>query len=341
MTVTVRQLAELVHGSVLGNGDLVIQSARPLPEAGPGDITFVENDAYLPKLHQSHASAAVVLPHLPLNGKALIQVSDPLAAFVTIVQHLQGKTAPTPIGIDPRAVVHSSVQVGTAPSIHALAVIGENTVIGDRCQIHPGVVIGKNCRLGDDVVLYPNAVLYDDIVLGDRVIIHANCVLGADGFGYRFQQGRHVKVLQLGNVIIGSDIEIGACSTVDRGAFEPTTVGDGTKIDNLVQIAHNCKIGKHNLFAAQAGIAGSCTTGNYVTLAGQAGVKDHIAIGAGAIVCAQTGVGHDIGPGECELGSPSRPLSVQKRVIAVMDKLPEIRRDVQRIKKHLGLKEEK
>jgi UDP-3-O-[3-hydroxymyristoyl] glucosamine N-acyltransferase len=341
VTVTVRQLADLVRGTVLGDGDLPIQSARTLQEARPGDITFVENDNYLSHLNKSQASAAVVLPHLPRNGKAFIQVADPLMAFVEIVQHLQGKPPEPPTGIDPRAVVHPSVQHGEAPSIHPLAVIRANTVIGNRCQIHSGAVIGKNCRLGDDVVIHPNVVLYDDCVLGDRVIVHANCVIGADGFGYRLQEGRHVKVPQLSNVIIGSDVEIGACSTVDRGAFQPTTIGDGTKIDNHVQVAHNCRIGKHNLFVAGVAVGGSCTTADHVTLAGQAGIKDHVAIGEGAIVCARTGVGHDLDPGEIVFGNPSRPLTTQKRVIATMDKLPEIRRDVQRLKKHLGLPDEK
>ena len=153
--------------------------------------------------------------------------------------------------------------------------VGEGAVLGARCQIHAGAFVGRDCRLGDDVVLHPHAVLYDDCTLGHRVIIHANAVIGADGFGYRTQNGRHVKVPQLGRVEIGDDVEIGACTTIDRGTFGPTRIGAGTKIDNLVMIAHNCQIGRHNLLVSQVGIAGSCTTGDYVVMAGQSGMADH------------------------------------------------------------------
>jgi UDP-3-O-[3-hydroxymyristoyl] glucosamine N-acyltransferase len=144
--------------------------------------------------------------------------------------------------------------------------------------------VGRFCRLGDDVTLYPHATLYDETVLGDRAVIHANAVLGADGFGYRLQEGRHVKVPQLGHVEIGADVEIGACTTVDRGTFQATRIGDGTKIDNLVMVAHNCQIGRHNLFVSQMGIAGSSTTGDYVVVAGQAGIVDHVRIGDRATI---------------------------------------------------------
>ena len=150
--------------------------------------------------------------------------------------------------------------------------VGEGSVLGARCRLHSGVVVGRNCRLGDDVVLHPHVVLYDGTILGNRVIVHANAVLGADGFGYRFQGGRHVKMPQFGSVEIGDDVEIGAGTTIDRGTFQATRIGAGTKIDNLVQIGHNCQIGKHNLFVSQVGIAGSCSTGDYVVMAGQVGV---------------------------------------------------------------------
>src|SRR5204862_5130966 len=153
----------------------------------------------------------------------------------------------------------------------------------------PGAVVGRDCRLGDDVTLYPNAVLYDGTVLGDRVIVHGNAVLGADGFGYRFHDGRHVKVPQLGHVEVGDDVEIGACTTIDRGTFQATRIGAGTKIDNLVQVGHNCQIGQHNILVSQVGIAGSTTTGNYVVMAGQVGVADHLHIGDGASLGAQSG----------------------------------------------------
>src|SRR5262249_1306460 len=154
----------------------------------------------------------------------------------------------------------------------------EGSKLGARCVIHPGVIIGRDCRIGDDVILYPGAILYDGVVLGNRVIVHANVVLGADGFGYRFVAGRHVKGPQLGTTEIADAVEIGACTPIDRGTFQATRVGTGTKIDNLVMIGHNCRVGSHNLLISQVGLAGSCTTGSYVVLAGQAGVADHVTI---------------------------------------------------------------
>jgi UDP-3-O-[3-hydroxymyristoyl] glucosamine N-acyltransferase len=200
--------------------------------------------------------------------------------------------------------------------------------------------VGRYCRLGDDVILYGNSVLYDGTILGHRVIVHANAVLGADGFGYRLQSGRHVKVPQLGHVEVGDDVEIGACTTIDRGTFQATRIGDGTKIDNLVQVAHNCQIGRHNLFISQMGIAGSSSTGDYVVIAGQVGVVDHVKIGDHAIIGAKAGVTKEVAAGERMLGAPATPEREQKRILMSLEKLPEIRRDIRRIKQHLGLKDE-
>jgi UDP-3-O-[3-hydroxymyristoyl] glucosamine N-acyltransferase len=339
VTATVRQLALLVSGHVLGDGDVVIQAARTLQEAQSGDLTFVESAKYVPMLHQSKASAAVVSADVALPGKTLIQVADPLMAFVVIAQHLQGKGVRQATGIDRRAIVHPSATVGPEASIDPFASIGENTNVGKRTCIHANVVIGKNCRLGDDVVLHPNVVLYDDTILGDRVIIHANSVIGADGFGYRFQHGKNVKVPQLGNVVVGNDVEIGACSTIDRGTFQATLIGEGTKIDNLVQVAHNCKIGKHNIFAAQVGIAGSCVTGNNVFLGGQAGISDHIRVGDGAAFGAKTGVFHDVAAGKRMFLYPEFEERDAGRIIACLRKLPGMRKDLLRVLKELNLAE--
>jgi UDP-3-O-[3-hydroxymyristoyl] glucosamine N-acyltransferase len=340
VSVTLRQLAELVQGQVVGDGDLVIHSARSLQEARAGDITFLETDKNAPQLQTSLASAAVVPATMPVNGKALIQVADPLMAFVAIVRHLHGKPEPARHGIDPRAAVHPSAVVGADASIHPFAVVGAGSVIGARCRIHSGAVIGRDCRLGDDVTLFPNAVLYDGTVLGDRVVVHANAVLGADGFGYRFQQGHHVKVPQLGNVEIGADVEVGACTTIDRGTFQSTRIGAGTKIDNLVQVAHNCQIGQHNLLVSQMGIAGSSSTGNYVVIAGQVGITDHVHIGDGALIGAKAGVTKDVPAGQRTLGAPATPERDQKRILMSLEKLPEMRRALRRVVQHLNLPDE-
>ncbi len=340
MRATIKQLAELVQGKVHGEGELVVSAARPLGEAGAGEITFVENEKHLPQLHASQASAAVVSETLPLNGKTVIQVADPLLAFVSIVQHFHGRPAPAPHGIDPRAYVHPSVKVGAEPSILPFACVGQGTVLGDRCRIHAGVVIGRDCVIGNDVTIYPNAVLYDDTVVGDRAVIHANSVLGADGFGYRFHGGKHVKVPQLGRVEIGADVEIGACSTIDRGTFGATIIGAGTKIDNLVMVGHNCQVGKHNIFVSQVGMAGSCSTGDYVVMAGQVGIADHVSIGAGAVIGAKAGVMKDVPAGQRTLGTPATPEREQKRIVLNLGKLPQMRKDLRRIKQHLNLPDE-
>jgi UDP-3-O-[3-hydroxymyristoyl] glucosamine N-acyltransferase len=340
VNLTVKQLADLVQGTVHGDGNIAIRAARALHDAQPGDITFVADDKHAALLHQTRASAAVVPPSVPANGLPLICVADPLNAFLVIVRHLRGEVAPRPQGIDPRAFVHPSAVVGEGASVQAFACVGEGTVIGARCRIHSGVAIGRHCRLGDDLTVYPNAVIYDDIVVGNRVIIHGNAVIGADGFGFRTHGGKHVKMPQLGHVEIGDDVEVGACTTIDRGTFEPTRIGAGTKIDNLVQVAHNCQVGKHNLFVSQMGIAGSSTTGDFVVIAGQVGVTDHVHIGSGAIIGAKAGVTKDVPAGQRMLGTPATPEREQKRILMTLEKLPEMRRDLRRILQHLGLPEE-
>jgi UDP-3-O-[3-hydroxymyristoyl] glucosamine N-acyltransferase len=334
---TVKKLAELVQGTVLGDGNVAIQAARPLAEAKAGDITFVVDDKHIGQLHHSLASAAVVPPNVSPNGIPLIQVPDPLEAFIVIVRHLRGGAASKPHGIDSRAFVHPTATIGADASIFPFASIGEGAVVGARCRIHSGAVIGNHCKLGDDVTLYPNAVLYDNCSLGHRAIIHANAVIGADGFGYRLHNGKHVKVPQLGRVEIGDDVEIGACTTVDRGTFEATRIAEGTKIDNLVQVAHNCQIGKHNLFISQMGIAGSSSTGDYVVIAGQVGITDHVHIGTGAVIGAKAGVTKDVPPGQRTLGAPATPEREQKRILMSLEKLPEMRKELRRINQHLGL----
>jgi UDP-3-O-[3-hydroxymyristoyl] glucosamine N-acyltransferase len=337
LSFTVRELADLVQGTLQGDGAQVITEAHSLAHAGGGHITFLEHARDVRRLAASPASAFVVPPDVLLEGRTVIQTKDPLGAFIAIVRHLRGKETPPPEGVDARAVVHPSVTFGPGCSVQALATIGENTTLGARCRVYPGAVIGNNCKLGDDVVIHPNAVLYEGTVVGDRAIVHSGAVLGADGFGYRLHQGKHVKVPQLGHVVIGNDVEVGAGSAIDRGTFDATHIGNGTKIDNLVQIGHNCQIGPHNLIVSLVGIAGSCKTGSHVVIAGQAGLADHVHIGDQVIVGAQAGVSNDLAGGARYFGTPATPEREQKRMLAVMTKLPEMRQDLRLIKKHLGL----
>ncbi len=341
MSTTVRELAAWVGGEVIGDGDLPIAAARPLSEAGPGDLTFVETDRHFAAWESSLASAAIVPTSVPVNGKPLIRVADPLGAFATIVLALRGSTTSTHTGhIDTTALIHPTAKLGSDVTVGPYAIIGPGAVIGARCQLHPGVQVGRNCRLGDDVTLYPRVVLYDDCVLGDRVIVHANAVIGADGFGYRTHMGKHLKVPQLGTVEIGNDVEIGAGTTVDRGTFGPTRIGEGTKIDNLVMIGHNCQVGRHNLIVSQVGLAGSVTTGDYVVMAGQVGIADHLTIGDRVVLAAQTGVASHVPSGVTMFGTPARPIGETKRIVIASAKLPEVLKDLRRIKEKLGLEDD-
>jgi UDP-3-O-[3-hydroxymyristoyl] glucosamine N-acyltransferase len=349
VVVTVQQLAALVEGKVHGDGAREISDARPLSEAGPGHVTFIENARLARQLITCKASAVLIAPGLrakhTANGVAddnpftFIEVGDPLAAFVALMRHFRGEPKPHRPAIAEQAVVHPTARVGPDASIDPFVVIGEGTVIGARCRIGSGTVVGRDCRLGDDVTLHPRVVLYDGTLIGDRVEIHSGAVIGADGFGYRLKDGRHVKIPQFGVVEIGDDVEIGAGTTIDRGTFQTTRVGAGTKIDNAVQIGHNCQIGKHNLLVSQVGIAGSASTGDYVVLAGQVGVPDHIHVGDGAVVGGQSGLYRTVPAGERMLGSPARPEREQNRIVLCLEKLPELVRQLRQVRRHLGLEE--
>ncbi len=337
MVATVEQLAALVRGRLMGDGSVSIRSARPVAEAGPGDITFIESERYAKLLRSSPASAAIVGPHFNHNRPsikddlAVIEVDDPISAFVAVRNHLSGEQKPRWTGIHPQACVAATARIGTNVAVYPFVSVGENAEIGDGTTLFPGVVIGAGCRIGQECTIHPNAVLYPDVVLNDRVEIHAGTVLGGDGFGYRQVSGRHVKIPHTGGLEVGSDVEIGANCAIDRATFEATRIGEGTKIDNLVMIGHNNQIGRHNLLCGQVGIAGSCTTGDNVVMAGQAGIKDKTQIGDGVIVGAQAGVHRNIPSGQQVLGSPAIPVREQRRIFQMIARLPEMHRQFRQL----------
>jgi len=333
----VEQLAALVRGRLVGDGNVAIRSARPVAEAGPGDITFIESERYSKLLRSSPASAAIVGPHFKVGlnetgpSLAVIEVDDPIAAFVAVRNHLIGEPKPRWTGTHPQACVASTARIGTNVAIYPFVYVGEDAEIGDGATLYPGAVIGAGCKLGRDCTIHPNAVLYQNVILGDRVEVHAGSVLGGDGFGYRQSEGRHVKIPHSGRLEIASDVEIGSNCTIDRGTFEATRIGEGTKIDNLVMVGHNNQIGRHNLLCGLVGIAGSCKTGDYVVMAGQAGIKDNTQIGSGVIVGAQAGVHRNVPDGQHVLGSPAIPVREQRRIFQMIERLPEMHRQLRQL----------
>src|SRR3954463_2773475 len=340
--ITLSKLAELVGGRVHGDAALRICGAAVLGEVQAGEITLVDHLDRLKKLNATLAAAFVTSEKITAEfgttdahplPKAAIIVADVHAAFCKIVCHFRPQRARGPIGISPRAIVSPTTRCGKNVSIHAGATIGDDCTIGDDTTILPGAQILPGCEIGCDSLIGPGAVLYENTIVGDRVIIQGCAVIGAHGFGYTHIAGRHVLSAQVGYVRIGNDVEVGAGSTIDRGTYGATTIGEGTKIDNMVQIAHNCRIGKHNLICAQVGIAGSSTTGDYVVIGGQAGLRDHVHIGTGARLSAMAGITNNVPDGVCMLGVPATPERDQKMKLAAMAKLPEMRQEFKAIRR--------
>ena len=340
MAATVEQLAALVRGRLEGDGSVPITSARPVGEAGPGDITFIESERYAKLLKTSPASAAIVGPHFKSMGTTempVIEVDDPITAFLTVRTHLGGIGKPRWTGVHPMAAVAESAVIGRDVAVHAFVAIGDEVEVGDGSTLHPGAVVGDRCKLGKGVIIHPNAVLYADVILGDRVEVHAGTVVGGDGFKYHMVDGKHLKVPHTGRVEIGDDVEIGSNCTIDRATFETTRIGEGTKVDNLVMIGHNNQIGRHNLLCGQVGIAGSCKTGDYVVMAGQAGIKDHTEIGDKVMIGAQAGVHRNIPDGQNVLGSPAIPIREQRRIFQMIARLPDMHRQLRELTAQIAL----
>lgn len=336
MAMKLAELAHLVGGKLVGDGDLEITGAATIRDACPGDITLADGTRFLGPLAACAATAAVVPEDLVVAGKSVIGVTNVPAAFHKIVAALQPGTQSHFQGIDPAAQIAPSARLAGDVTVFGHASIGEQVEIGEGSVIHAGVRILAGCRIGRNVTIFPNAVLYENTVVGDRCLIHANAVLGAYGFGYQTIQGRHELSSQLGHVQIGNDVEVGACTTIDRGTYGPTVIGEGTKIDNQVMIAHNCRIGRHNLICSQVGIAGSCTTGDYVVLAGQVGIRDHVAIGDRATLGAKSGVMRDIPADATYLGIPATPERDQMHIMASIAKLPDLRRQVRALEQQVA-----
>jgi UDP-3-O-[3-hydroxymyristoyl] glucosamine N-acyltransferase len=325
MPTTVRELALACDAQIIGGRpDTVIHAAANSDEAKPGEITFIANARHLAKLKDTTA-CAVIIPKGSATDDApattaLLLVDDPELAFMTcLLQLYPGK--PVSGEISASAEVDPGAQIGVGTTIEAFASIGARTRIGAHCRIAAGCRLGDDVRIGDHCVLHPNVVLYDKVELGDHVIIHAGTVIGSDGFGYKFRNGEHVKFPQVGTVVIGSHVEIGANTCIDRASLGVTRIGNGTKIDNQVHIAHNVQVGAHVLMCGQVGIGGSTVIEDYAVLASQCGVSDHVRIGKQAMVLAQAGVTKDVAPKDQVMGFPAANRREALQEMAALRKL--------------------
>jgi UDP-3-O-[3-hydroxymyristoyl] glucosamine N-acyltransferase len=322
--MTVAELARHLQAQVDGDGARAVRRIEALQDAGPDALSWLGDAKYLPQLEQTRA-AAVLVPHnleIPA-GRTVIRVADPDLALCEALALLGPPPETVPPGVHPNAVVAQDAVVEGA-AIGAHVTIGAQARVGAGTQLHPGVRVGADTTIGRDCVLWPNVVVRERTTIGDRVIIHPNSTIGADGFGYLERQGRHLKIPQVGRVIIEDDVEIGANCAVDRARSGETRIRRGTKIDNLVQIGHNCDIGEHCIIVGQCGISGSTTLGNHVVLAGQVGIIDHLRIGDGVQVAAKSGVARDIPDGAVFRGIPATDNSLFGRQQAAVRRLPKM-----------------
>jgi UDP-3-O-[3-hydroxymyristoyl] glucosamine N-acyltransferase len=338
MPFTAEEIAKHLGGKVVGDGNVALKNLAPAETAQAGDLTFAENEIYFARAEKSSATAIIADKRFSSSEKILIRVVQPRIAFAKALALFfpEQKFA---AGIHPTAVVAKSAQIDSSAHIGPHCVIGERVKIGARSILQSGNFIGDDSQLGEDVKLFSNVTIYPRAHIGHRVRIHANSVIGSDGFGYVQDGEIHRKVPQIGKTVIGDDVEIGAGVTIDRGALGATIIGKGTKIDNLVHIAHNVEIGEHCLIIAQVGIAGSAKLGNYVVLGGQVGVAGHLKIGNHVTVAAQAGVMADTPDGGgIYWGTPMQPLGEIKRQLIATRRLPELLKRVAEVEKKLGMK---
>ncbi|HVM48227.1 MAG TPA: UDP-3-O-(3-hydroxymyristoyl)glucosamine N-acyltransferase [Candidatus Acidoferrum sp.] len=339
MPYTALDIAKRLGGEVVGDGALTLRGFAPADRAQPGDLTFAENESYFARAEQSAASAVLVDGPFTSARKTLIRVPNARVAFAKVLPLFFPEPVYAP-GVHPTAIVPPSASVDASAHIGPYCVLGERVRIGPRVVLQGGNYVGAQCQLDEETNLFPNVTLYPDTQVGKRVRIHAGTVVGSDGFGYVLDNGMHRKVPQIGNVIIGDDVEIGANVTVDRGALGPTVIGKGTKIDNLVQVAHNVTIGENCILVSQCGIAGSTKLGSYVILGGQVGLAGHLKIGSRVSVGAQSGVMSNIPDGEKYLWTPAQPDRIAKRQMIALQQLPELYRRVKQLEKQLEVKQE-
>jgi UDP-3-O-[3-hydroxymyristoyl] glucosamine N-acyltransferase len=324
-----REFSELVNGTIIGDPDIEITGASGVRNAGKGDITFVTSARFMKFLQGSEASCVIVKE--PIEGLTLtqLQVPNPYYAFAKALEHFYPPPALKP-GVSDAAAVSGKAVIGENVTIFPMAYVAEHVVIGDGTVIYPGVFIGRHSRLGRGCIIHPNVTIRENVEIGDRVVIHSGAVIGSDGFGYVFEKGIHYKIPQIGGVVVGDNVEIGSNVSIDRATTGNTVIGKGTKIDNLVQIAHNVSIGKNSLIIAQVGIGGSSDIGDFVTLAGQVGIADHSSFESGTLIGAQSGLSGHYKKGIYS-GSPAIPHRNWLKSQALFAKLPDMQKKIKEL----------
>ncbi|MFQ5719051.1 MAG: UDP-3-O-(3-hydroxymyristoyl)glucosamine N-acyltransferase [Acidobacteriota bacterium] len=332
MSRRLADIAAAVSGRLEGDPERRITGVAALDVAGAAEISFLANPRYRRAARASSAGALLVGIDEKLGDRDVVRVADPYLAWAHTVALFAAPPAPAR-GVSPQAVVGEDTWIGATPDIGPAVVIGAGCRLGDRIRVHPGVVIGEGVVIGDDVILYPQVTLYAGVRLGDRVILHAGVVVGSDGFGYALDGATPVKVPQIGSVLIEDDVEIGAGVCIDRGALGDTRIGRGTRIDNLVQVAHNVQLGENCLLAAQAGISGSTRLGRSVMMAGQSGIVGHVRLGDGVRVAAKSAVTKDVKAGVTVAGVPAVEISRWRRATAAVSRLPRLLARVSRLEK--------
>ena len=338
--VTVEQIASFTKGTRIGAPDLVISGASGIHEAGPGDLSFIADPAAVKDGLSTRATALLVPRPIDLLACAQIVVAHPALAMAQVVEEF---FAPKRRALGLLHPIHrgNDVTIGNGVSVWPFVTLCDRVSVGHHTTLYPNVFIGEGSVIGEDCVIHPGVTIREGVTIGNRVIIHAGTVVGSDGFGYVQEGGRHHKIPQVGTVVIEDDVELGANVTVDRATFGRTIIRKGTKVDNLVQIAHNVEIGEHNILVSQVGIAGSSKTGHHVIIGGQAGISDHVTIGDLAMIAARSGLNRDVPAKEVVAGFPAQPRLEWLRSMAIVAKLPELRQQLREMEERLKALESK
>ncbi|MCC6797994.1 MAG: UDP-3-O-(3-hydroxymyristoyl)glucosamine N-acyltransferase [Candidatus Hydrogenedentes bacterium] len=336
MDMTVGEIAALIGGAVQGDSATRITGLNGIRDAGPTELTFLADKHYERFLTASLAGAIIVPNGTPSNGKTVIAVSNPRLAVFAILKHLEAELAVVPPGVHPTAYVAPTATLGVGISLGPYSSVGDGTVLADGVNIHASAHIGRNCVIGRQAVIYQNVTIGDRVTVGNECIIQPGAVVGADGFGYTEQNGEQIRIPQVGTVILGDRVEVGANSCIDRATFGATIIGSGSKIDNLVQIGHNVQLGRNCIVCGNAGIAGSTVLGDNVTIGAAAGANGHIEIGTGAKVAANAGVTKSVAPGAIVSGFPAVDIATHRRKEASLRQLPDALKRIRSLEQRLA-----